>query len=360
MKPLKDIYTNKDIFRQLAADMKKAYPALGEQEFYRVLVKDLEDLELKARIERAADVCYQFLPKDYEKALSVLYRFCEGKEDRLIYMFLSAYVAKYGRQHYRLSIKAIRDFTQYCSSEEGVRAFLEQDLEQTLNIMQQWTRSKNVHIRRLATEGSRPRLPWAKKISILVQKPALTWPILNALKEDKEKYVQKSVANHINDISKDHPDWIVKKVRQWNLKHATTQWIVQHGMRTLIKQGHKGALEIFGNHHKPKARIENVRWDKKVRLKHPWHCSLHVVSQSSQPQSLVIDYKIYFQKKNAEQKPKTFKLKKYSLNPKERLPLNIKYTFKNMTTRQHYPGTHQWGLVINGEAMERFEFTLQN
>jgi len=153
MKALKDIYTNKNIFRQLSKDMKLAYPTLDKDKFYNSLVKDLDTLELKARLERAADVCRQFLPKDYLPALKVLYRFAQGKDNRFIYMCLSTFVAKYGQNHYPQSIKAVRDFTQYCSSEEGVRTFLEQDLKRTLSIMQKWTQSKNTHIRRLASDG---------------------------------------------------------------------------------------------------------------------------------------------------------------------------------------------------------------
>ena len=253
------------------------------------------------------------------KALDVLYRFVEKKENCFIYVFLPIFVAKYGQGHYRQSIKAIRDFTQYSTSEGGVRTFLELDLNQTLKKMQQWTRSKNTHIRRLASEGCRPRLPWAKKVSGLIENPELTWPILDALREDPEKYVQKSVANHLNDISKDHPDWVIRKIRGWNLKHPVTRWIVTHGTRTLIKQGHKGALALNGNHHKPQVTLENVLWNNSVKLGGICQLSLDVISKSKKSQSLVIDYQIYFCKSNGKLKPKTFKLKKYTLMPNEKL-----------------------------------------
>jgi len=182
---------------------------------------------------------------------------------------------------------------------------------------------------------------------------------LEALKEDTEKYVQKSVANHINDISKDHPDWVVQKIKRWNLKQPVTKWIISHGTRTLIKQGHKGALALNGNHHKPQVQIENVQWDKNVRLGKLCGCQLNVVSRGKKSQSLVIDYQIYFSKSNGNLKPKTFKLKKYTLKPKEKLLLKLKYTFKDMTTRKHYPGKHMWRLLINGEQMRGYEFQVQ-
>lgn len=359
MEPLKDIYTNKNILKQVAVGMKVAYSKLDKDAFSRALLKDLNTLELKARIERVADVCFQFLPKDYPKALDVLYKFVDGKESQLIYIFLPTFVAKYGQHDYPRSIKAIRDFTQYCSSEEGVRTFLELDLTTTLQTMLQWTRSKNVHIRRLASEGCRPRLPWAKKVPILIEQPELTWPILDSLREDPEKYVQKSVANHINDISKDHPDWIVGKVKQWDLSHPITGWIIKHGMRTLIKEGHKGALKLFGFHKTPKVALEGVEWDKRVSLGQRWSFSLDFVCKDSNKQDYLVDYRIYFIKKNGQQSAKTFKLKKVSLSKGERVEIRGHYVFKDMTTRKHYPGKHAWQLLVNGVAMKKNDFDVK-
>ncbi len=358
MQPLKDIYTNQEILRQLAKDMQSVYPALDEKKFNCELLKDLEKLELKARIERVADVCNHFLPEKYSQTLDILYQFVEGKENKLIYLFLPTFVAKYGQQDYPRSIKAIEDFTQYSSSEEGVRTFLEQDVGRTLKHMLEWTRSKNAHVRRLASEGCRPRLPWAKKISVLIQSPQLTWPILEALKKDPEKYVQKSVANHVNDISKDHADWIVNKVREWDLSNPATQWIIKHGMRSLVKQGHKGALALFGYHQSPKVCLKNVKWDKRVHLGKVFQFSLELMSEHVKKQSCLVDYRIFFYKKNGRQNAKTFKLTKFVLSQGDCIALTAKYVFKNMTTRKHYPGAHAWQLLINGEPAQRFDFEL--
>jgi len=359
MKPLKDIYTNKQVFKQLAKDVKRAYPKIKAEMFYDALIDNIDSLELKARIQRAADVCYDFFPKDYLQSLKILYRFVRGKKNNLIYLFLPDFIARYGQNYFSQSMKALSDFTEYSSSEEGVRTFLEQNHEQTLLIMLQWTQSKNTHIRRLASEGSRPRLPWAKKIPLLIEKPELTWNILDSLKNDKEQYVQKSVANHINDISKDHPAWVIKKIQGWDLTVPSTRWIVEHGMRSLIKQGDKGALKLFGNHHKPLVRLENAYWNKEISWGGILNFSTDIVSTGKKPQKLIIDYKMHFLKKNGEQKPKVFKLKKYILHPQERLPIKVKYAFRNMTTRKHYPGVHFWQIVINGESMNLYPFEIK-
>ncbi len=356
MKALKDIYTHRGIFKTLAEDMCKVCPKIDQALFYQALVANLDELELKARIERAADVCCQFLPKDYLKSLNILYRFLKNKESRLIYLFLPTYIAKYGREHYDASILAIRDMTEYSSSEEGVRTFIEMRPDQTLAIMLQWTKSKNEHIRRLASEGCRPRLPWAKKINFLIEQPELAWPILEALKTDPAKYVQKSVANHINDITKDHPDCVVARVGVWDMTDATTYWIVKHGMRTLIKQGHKGALRLFGNAQKPQVQISGVKWKKKVVLGEAFDLNFDIVSKSKQVQSLVIDYQMFFCKKSGVMQPKTFKLKQCMLKPNEVLSLKTKYAFKDLSTRKHYSGPHAWQLRINGELLEKYPY----
>lgn len=356
MEPLKNTYANKMILSEIARDFKKVYPALDEKAFSRALTQDLDTLELKARFERVADSCKAFLPEDYPKAIQVMLKFCEGKPNKLIYLFMPTFIMKYGRGHYELSMKALRDVTEYSSSEEGVRPFLEDDLKKTIKHMLTWTKSKNTHIRRLASEGSRPRLPWAKKVQALIDDPTHAWPLLEALKTDKEKYVQKSVANHINDISKDHADWVVEQVSSWDQSNEATAWIIKHGMRTLIKQGHKGALKIFGTHAKPKLKIKNVKWDEKVKLGEKAQVSFEIVSDSSQKQSLVVDYNLFFSKKDGKSKAKIFKLKTLQLAPKEKVTLKAHYAFKDYTTRKHYPGEHAWQPLINGESFKIYPF----
>lgn len=359
MKPLKDIYTTPSIFYQLSNDLKGVYPRLNQEAFYQALVKDLDQLELKARIERVADVCREFLPESYEQSLKILYRFCAGKENKFVYLFLPAYVARFGCDHFSLSLKALRDFTQYSSSEEGIRAYLSKDTARTLRVMIEWTTSSNVHIRRLASEGCRPRLPWAKKIPVLIENPELTWPILEMLKTDSQKYVQKSVANHINDISKDHPDWLLDKIKLWDLKQPATAWIVRHGMRTLVKQGNKKALALFGYQQKPLVIISREQWTKKCSLNETFGFSIDLKSTGKKIQTWLIDYRLYFCKKNGKLTQKIFKLKTINIKPDEIISVKAKYEFRDLSTRQHYVGQHGWQLLINGEPLELRYFDVE-
>jgi len=360
MKALKDIYTHKGIFRRLADDMKVAYPSLNKEMFYNSLIKNLHQLELKMRIERAADTCHEYFPKNYRESIVILNRFVKNKENHFIYTFLPAFVAKYGAQDFDLSIAALRDFTQYSSSKFGVRTFLELDLKRTLNSMIDWAKSDNAHVRRLASEGSRPRLPWAKKIDMLIEKPQLAWPILEKLRCDQDKYVQKSVANHINDISKDHPYWIVKKIKTWDSSDPSTAWIIKHGLRGLIKSGNREALELFGYHKIPNVDLYDIKWEKSISKNDRWKFSLMIKSLNNRPQKCLVDYRIFFKKKNGKLMGKTFKLKQFVLSKQHSVRLSGSYIFKDLTTRKHYFGTHAWQLLINGVEQKRYEFQYNN
>lgn len=358
MQPLKDIYTNPAIFRQLSVDLKTAHPRVDQRALYQALTRDLDTLELTARIERAADVCREFLPHDYLEALKVLYKFCEDKPNTFVYMFMPMFVAKFGHNHYKESIIALRDFTQYSTSEIGIRTYLQSTLKPTLKSMHQWAKSDNTHIRRLASEGCRPRLPWARKVQALIDDPSLTWPILEQLKTDPEKYVQKSVANHINDISKDHADWLVARISQWDITHPATQWIIKHGTRSLIKQGHTGVLKLSGHDQAPQIKLTNLNYPRKIRMGEQCCFSIELTSTATIPQKLLIDYQLHFCKKNGQTRAKTFKYRSIELKPHEPYHVNINYHFRDLSTRKHYPGPHKWQLLINGHLQSEHEFRL--
>lgn len=350
MELLKDKLANERILSAVVQDLKSVYPELKHKAFLEELLLNLTQKALKERVRHLAALCQKYLPQPYKDALLILYRFTESKENHFIYLFLPTFVMLFGRKEHGLSMKALRDFTQYSSSEEGVRPFLEDDLGNTLSHMMRWTRSKNQHIRRLASEGCRPRLPWASKIDALIQNPQHTYPILEALRLDASKYVQKSVANHINDISKDHPDWIVEKIASWDLTHPSTAWIVKHGLRTLIKNGHKPALRIMKSDQKPAIVLKEVQCEKQVRFGNKWEFSFLICSTKSTSQQLTIDYKIHFLKQNGKLNAKTFKLKTLNLKSGSEFKLKKHYHFKNYSTRKHHIGQHRWELIINGES----------
>ncbi|WP_455196635.1 DNA alkylation repair protein [Kaarinaea lacus] len=361
MQLLKDQFFNADFYRQLSRAFARIDSDIDAKKFYQACMKNLSDRELKQRLQHTADVCRQFLPDSYPQALKRLYAFAETiDENSFSYMFMPDFVARYGAHDFRRSMQALQDFTQYSSSELAVRVFLQQDIERSLTVIKQWTEHENQHIRRLASEGTRPRLPWAMQVKALRDKPEHCTPILNALHTDREKYVQKSVANHLNDISRDHPDKMLQLVKNWDSSNKTTQWIIRHGARTLVKQGDKRALALFGAAQKPNVQISNFKLhSRKLQLGNDLKLNLELTSLAKRSQALVIDYRIHYVKASGRTSPKVFKWKTTTLSAGQSLTLNKKHPLKNFTTRKHYAGNHRIELLINGNPMKATTFELK-
>jgi len=360
MTPLKDIYYNPDFFQRLAGQLITAYPKFNAQQFVEEAERQLPPLELKQRITLTSELCRKYLPDNYKKALRIFYDISQSLEENFAYIFIPDFVARYGMGHFDLSIQALRDFTPYSSSELALRHFLNADLDRTMRYVYQWAEDENYHVRRLASEGTRPRLPWAVRVPQIYHNPSLTLPILQALRTDKEKYVQKSVANHLNDISRDHPQVMLETVADWDASHAVTGWIIKHAARTLIKKGHPGALALFGAEQKPKLRCSECRLLKTgLSLGDYLQFNIDLQSQANKTQQLIVDYKIHFMKKSGELKPKVFKLKSLQLQPGESVTLTKKHLFEDFTTRKHYAGEHAVEIIVNGVSMAKQGFRLR-
>ncbi len=358
MELLKDTYYPPVYYKNLAGQLKKVYPALDENAFYKQATAGLKKLELKERIVRAAEVCRAYLPSDYKKATQVLYEYAETLEtESFSCIFMPEFVARYGQNDYVFSMRALKYFTQFSSSELAIRVFLQNDFTRTLKIMREWSEDDNYHVRRLASEGTRPRLPWATRVPALFDNPNHAAPILRRLKADTEKYVQKSVANHLNDISKDHPEWVLNLVGKWGQKNKNTAWIIKHAVRGLIKKGDATALSLFGVDNNAKISLTNFRIARK-QLTLGEYLPFSFNLQSAKKEKLVIDYKIYFVKKSGECKPKVFKIKETELTPGNKLEINKKHLFKDFTTRKHYAGMHALEIIINGKKVARKQFSL--
>lgn len=360
MQLLKNLYYPPVYYKELARHLKTVYPALNEKLFYKQATTGLNKLELKQRVTRTAEVCKAFLPVEYKTAVQVLYDYSELLNgESFSNIFLSEFIALYGRGDYIFSMQALRDFTKYSSSELAVRFFLMDDFKRTIKIMRHWAYDDNYHVRRLASEGSRPRLPWAIRVPELLVNPEHTAPILNSLKADKEKYVQKSVANHLNDISKDHPDWMLCQVEKWGQKNKNTAWIIKHAARGLIKKGSPQALSLFGVNNKIKVKLTKFELGtEKVKLGDHLPFSFVLNSTGGKPQKLVVDYKVHFVKKSGELKPKVFKIKLFELKPAARIEISKKHLFKHFSSRKHYAGDHELEIIVNGNSMEKKKFQL--
>jgi 3-methyladenine DNA glycosylase AlkC len=267
------LWISKDVLVRIAQEISKIDASFDREKFVE-LAPALDPLELKSRVQLVRDHLRRLLPQDYLAALAILLKSTEAR--RLTGFALWPYtdfIQTYGLEHPRESLEALAHITELFTAEFAVRPFLAINTEMTLAYLKKCALSGNVHLRRWASEGSRPRLPWGERLDIFIKEPRRTLEILDLLKNDDELYVRKSVANHLNDISKDHPQLVVKILKRWNkdasAEHAAPiRWITRRALRTLIKNGDVAALEAIGVSSQAKVKVQtsalirrSIRWE---------------------------------------------------------------------------------------------------
>lgn len=359
MKELKEWF-NDDLYRSLASMITSVYPRFDDAGFYHSVTFNLNSLELKQRMKRTAEAFRVFLPSDYRTAVGVLSEIAPKIENGLVGMVVPEFVGMYGLEEYDFSMMALKELTQYSSSEFAVREFIRHDFHRTISIMTDWANDENPHVRRLASEGSRPRLPWSFRIPKLIQDPSPVRPILERLNSENHPYVRKSVANHLNDISKDNTRWMLDLVSSWDMADSNTAWIVKHASRTLIKEGHPDSFALFGFEKKPDVSIDDIKVDQPViTLGQPQTFSFSLSSNKKTEQKLRLDYVVHYVKNNGDKRPKVFKLKELTLKPGDVQTITKKHRFENFTTRKHYPGIHDIEIKANGFTLAKKSFELR-
>lgn len=358
MEPLKEMF-GLPYYQNLTTVFSSVYKAFNTKSFLHNVTSNLESRSLNERMRYTAQMLQLHLPSDYKQSLGILKETIPLMPRGYTALVFPEFVSLYGKEHYTLSLDALKYFTQFGSSEFAIRTFLKQDLEKTLKVMYAWSEDENVHVRRLASEGSRPRLPWSFKLDNIIQKPALTKPILENLRADEELYVRKSVANHLNDQSKDAPDYVIKLVKTWDRSHPHTAWIVKRGCRSLLKQGDRKSMDVFNLTKEVKVVVKDFSLTKRViRLNQTLEFEFTLKSKGSDRQRLMIDYRIHYYKKSGVQLPKVFKLKEVSLDAGEELTFKKKQRFMDFTTRKLYSGIHTIEVLVNGSVVikKKFEF----
>lgn len=350
---------NRAYYKRLAAAVKSVYSKFGEKEFLVTVTKGLDELSLNERLRNTSRVLKLYLPNDYLKALEILTRVVERAPGGYTALVFPDFVAQYGLQEFQASLKALRYFTVFGSSEFAIRVFLKSDFEHTLAEMRKWSKDTNHHVRRLASEGSRPRLPWSFKLDKLIDDPSLTADILRQLNRDQELYVRKSVANHLNDISKDNAAYLLKELSTWDRSHESTAWIVKHATRSLIKKGDPSTLKLLNFEKNAACEIKNFVCSKSLKLGQRLELSFELSSEKRKSQNLVVDYRIHYVKQNGQTSAKVFKLKNVVLKPNETLQLKTSQQMKDFTTRKHYPGKHAVEVLVNGEVKASASFLLK-
>ncbi|WP_248752050.1 DNA alkylation repair protein [Pseudomonas sp. MWU15-20650] len=355
---LKEIF-NVERLQHIATEMTAVYPAFDAKGFLQHAQAGLAELSVMQRMARVSESLHAVIPLDYPQTLKRLYALAPRLNSAFVSLFLPHFVASYGLDDFKRSMAALKYFTSFGSSEFAIRAFLQQDLHRTLTVMQQWAHDDNEHVRRLASEGSRPRLPWSFRLADVQANPRLCASILDNLKADSSLYVRKSVANHLNDITKDHPDWVLSLIESWDLGNPHTAWIARHALRSLIKQGNSRALTIMGAGAKAEVTIDQLTITPAViTLGERINLSFNLESTATHAQKLVVDYAIDYVKSAGHSASKVFKLKAFTLGAGERQHLSRGQHIRELTTRKHYPGKHAVHVLINGEKLGSAEFEL--
>lgn len=371
MQPFKNLI-NLELAEKMATHLGKADTAFKSDLFIKTATHNLHALELKQRSFQFTQALKSALPDDFEKAAFII-QHClgapiEGEPTKAhdlssglrgwAIMPLADYVGLYGREHFEISMDLFEHLTQRFSAEFAIRYFLVDAPIKTLKIMMGWTTHKSHHVRRLACEGCRPRLPWGMRLNDFIKDPQPLMPILDALKDDEEAYVRRSVANNLNDIAKDHADFITLVAKNW-LKDAdkNRQGLVKHACRSLIKQGHQPIFKILG-FGAPNINVTHFDITPK-HVKLGQHIDLTVTLESNQasPQPLIVDYAIHHQKANGRLIPKVFKWTIVDLRGSQ--TLSKKHRFKPVTTRTYYAGAHGVELLINGVSFGVLPFQLE-
>jgi 3-methyladenine DNA glycosylase AlkC len=356
---LKDWF-NAARYRQIADLLADAHPGFDRKRFLAVATVGLDELTLIQRVRRATEACHATLPDGFPQAVTVLKRIAPRVQQGFVGIFLPDFVGQHGRAHFAESMEALKFFTPFSSAEFAIREFLKRDLTRTLAVMKLWSRDENEHVRRLASEGSRPRLPWSFRLEALVADPSPAACILENLRADPSLYVRKSVANHLNDISKDHPDWMLARLQSWDLAHPHTQWIAKRAARTLIKAGHQPALHLFNFGGKPAVKVADFKVaPARLKLGQALEFSFSLTSTSRKVQSLAVDYIIHYVKATGGTSAKVFKLRELTLAAREMQIIRKRQTIRDFTTRKHYPGSHRLEIQVNGRILDGARFDLR-
>lgn len=370
--PFKNLF-NVQIILGMAEHFQSQWSEFDSKGFSDAASKNIDTLELKERSDQIMDAMIKHLPSDFMRAGEIILASLSPSLEGDIFdvtvdddgiagwaiMPMTHYVGLRGHDYFDLSMTLFKELTKRFSSEFGIRFFLLESPEKTLSMLKKWTNDNDRHVRRLVSEGTRPRLPWAMRLPVFIKDPFPVIELLELLKDDDEEYVRRSVANNLNDIAKDHPDVIAEIAKKW-MKGASKERekLIRHACRTLIKNGHKKVLQVFG-YEPPKIRkaIIDVKTPEVV-FGNALEFTLSMFSDSIHEQKLMIDYIIHHQKANGRTSPKVFKWRTKTLEANKVLASTKKHAIKQITTRVYYPGVHTVEVMVNGVSVGTADFNL--
>jgi 3-methyladenine DNA glycosylase AlkC len=352
--------------RAIAQMIVAVEPAFPARAFLRDTLAGYGPLSLTGRGFHIAAALHTHLPQDYPRALELLlastaqtHAHRGGSMASFLYMPHLFFVARYGLDHFEESMRAQHTLTQLFTAEFSIRAFLERHPARTLARLRRWAKDPSEHVRRLVSEGTRPRLPWAPRLREFQRDPRPVLELLELLKDDPSLYVRRSVANNLNDIGKDHPQVLTATARRW-LRGASAerQWIVRHALRSAVKRADAGALAVLGYGAKADVGVRKVSiTPARVTIGGSVRVSFELFNRAARRQRVLADLVVHFVKTRGTG-AKTFKLKELDLPPRGSASLGKTIALEQLTTRKHYAGVHRVEVLLNGAARELGSFVL--
>lgn len=367
---------NEQFFDRFTKDLKRVINDFDAPGFVsQVMDDEWENREFKQRIAHITTILKKFLPADYKDAIAKIlelldyvektqpdYSIIDDKKFGLTLEYgaiLDNFVEQYGLDHYETSVKAIEKITQFSSCEFVAHPFIIKYPDEMMAQMLVWSKHEHWGVRRLASEGCRPRLPWAMALPNLKKDPAPIIPILENLKNDPSRFVRLSVANNLNDIAKDNPETVIDLAKKWQGESKEVDWIIKHGCRTLLKQGNTEVLGIFGLNAVENISIEDFQISTpKVKVGNSLEFSFKLVNSSDKKANIRLEYGIYYQKANGTLAKKVHKISEKEYTANSTTQITRRHSFKVVTTRKLHLGLHQVAVIINGNEFEKHDFEL--
>lgn len=387
---LKDRY-GPEVVRGVAASIAAVFPAFAAAAFEADALDGYDTLSLMARVRRIADAMHRHLPPDYPRAVGILLAALEaarggarraagvpsaagasptagepgapGTWSAFAWLPHTFYVASHGLDpaHFELSMRAQHALTRACTAEFSLRAFLERHPERTLATLRAWTADPDEHVRRLVSEGTRPRLPWAARLPAFQRDPAPVLALLERLRDDPAEYVRRSVANNLNDIGKDHPDRLLETCARWLADApAPRRALVRHALRTLTRRGDPRALALLGHGEPPALALEGLRLaPASAAIGGEVRVAFALREAAGQAQSLMLDLRVHYRKADGSARPRVFPPGAVAPGPGERREFGRRLSLRQMSTRTHHPGEHRVEVVANGAVLGAAAFALR-
>jgi len=268
-------------------------------------------------------------------------------------------VELYGLDDYETSIRAIEQITQFTSCEYTVRPFIIKYPQKMMGQMLVWSKHKHWGVRRLSSEGCRPRLPWSMALPNLKTNPAPIIPILENLKDDISRFVRLSVANNLNDIAKNNPETVIHLVKKWQGMSENIDWVIKHGCRTLLKQGNEEVMGIFGFKSTIDFTINDFRiLTPRVKIGESLEFDFKLSNNNDKKVKIRLEYALYYQKANGTLSKKVHKISEKEYAESSTTKITRKHPFRVVTTRVLHRGLHQISIIINGKEFEKYDFEL--